>query len=119
MKGREAFANGTEFLDWQEVWCCRCANDHDITHETEMSGLGCPIILTAQATDDDVPEWEPSSYDVHGRKDDGATGTMEVRLPFDIPAPVFCTAFVPCDKLPTCSRHRGYGPVITKRERVS
>ena len=53
--------NGTETLDWQELWCFRCQHDHAFSHnksgEWGESDDGCPL-LVAVALGDDVAEFE-------------------------------------------------------------
>ena len=39
--------NGTEMLDWQEVWCFRCEHDHGWSHTPcDEDEEGCTVLLT-------------------------------------------------------------------------
>jgi hypothetical protein len=77
--------NGTETLDWQELWCFRCEHEHKMTHGSEWGdgSDGCPLLLK-MILGEDVPEFVP-----HG-EDWWRT----------LPATVACTQFAACTQCP-------------------
>jgi hypothetical protein len=76
------FSNGTEALDWQQVWCYQCVRDHEIHAET---GPGCAIY------GDEMLDHAERFEIVDGSGDRG----------FTLPAQVVCNAFIQCNE-PGC-----------------
>jgi hypothetical protein len=74
--------NTSEMLDWQEIWCFRCQNDHTFSH-TDQQEKGCPLIARS-LLDEDVAEFQPRDPDWWR----------------SIPAVVSCAAFKVCDDCP-------------------
>lgn len=48
--------SGSEFEDWQRVWCDVCVYDHDFSHGPMESGAGCEVVLRGWRGEP-VPEW--------------------------------------------------------------
>lgn len=93
--------NGTELLDWQEVWCFRCKRDHNLTHVE--TGDGCELM--ARGTfESDQPEWIDSGYTVEFRDE---VGDHHSHIILDVcnslPAATVCTSFQLCGE--ACRQH--------------
>lgn len=84
--------NTTEMLDWQEVWCFRCENDHEYSHTDEYNN-GCEI-LRRVVIGDDVLELQP----------------RDANWQSQIPAPVSCDKFKLCNACP------GDAPDLERRQ---
>jgi hypothetical protein len=91
-EGRDALGStGTEFLDWQEVWCFRCEHDRDV----DVTG-GCELVarlLFHEPGDEPVSEIFAAGYRVHFEDPDtGEPGCHDIPNVFNsLPAAAFCT----------------------------
>ncbi len=74
--------NGTEFLDWAEVWCFRCEHDHAFSHDQDQGTGGCEIARDAYALGETRPELTDHAPDG----------------PWSIPASISCASFKECGK---------------------
>ncbi len=111
------FSNGSEHLDWCEVWCFRCRHDHDLSHPAgPETGPGCDIALR-MVSDEDTPELEDAGYVIHFHDDDGDEHTHEIpNVSNSLPAATFCTSWEPCEV--ECRRHVN-GAIIDRIERTT
>lgn len=111
---RHYFSNGTEFLDWQEVWCFRCRHDHHMTHVSDDKQdveRGCEILTMCAIGDDSHPALRPAGYTI--LVGDG----QHVEIPADgysIPAAVVCDRFALCER--GCCQHPNGALIIGHRE---
>lgn len=109
---RHRASNGTELLDWQEVWCFRCRHDHEMHTDT---GSGCLIMARGLADHGDgIDEWINSGYAVEYL--DEAGNTHEHRIADDacsLPAATVCTKWEPC--VEECRTHVNGAVIVAIR----
>jgi hypothetical protein len=78
-RGERLFSNGTEAMDWQQVWCDNCVHDHDI--HVDSGGPGCRLY------GDEMFDRAERFEIVDGSAERG----------FTLPSQVVCNAFRQCD----------------------
>lgn len=100
---RHRASNGTELLDWQEVWCFRCRHDHQFSHGPIDTGAGCEIMALG-SFDYEADEWIDSGYDITFTDEDGERHTHTIPdVVNSLPAATVCTKWEPCG--PVCMTH--------------
>jgi hypothetical protein len=103
------WSNGTEHLDWQEVWCFRCKHDHDMSHGGDGGDLGCPILLKA-LIGEPLPEISEAGYTIVYHD-----GEHEVpNVSNSLPAAAFCSQFELCE--PACQVHVNGARIVGLRK---
>lgn len=107
------FSTGTEFMDWQEIWCFRCKHDHQFSHGEE-TGDGCAL-LPPLLCHIDVPEIHEQSY-VFDWTDGAESGDQVMTIDRCFPRAVWCEQFEPCAG-DGCSTHVN-GVTITARRKA-
>lgn len=107
-------SSGSELLDWQEVWCFRCAHDHGMSHGPEHeTGEGCDIMLRA-ICDEETPEVIQSGYVVVFEDEAGGRHEHTIaNVCNELPAAAFCTSFTLCE--PNCRRHVNGATIVELR----